>query len=470
MYHDLRITLIIPALNEADAIGPLLAEVDRSLVDDVVVADNGSSDGTAAVAAAQGAQVVHEARRGYGSACLRAVAEARAADVLVFMDADGSDDPREIHALLTGLEDAGADLAIGSRVLGTAEAGALTPVQKFGNALTCRLVSWFWNVRYTDLGPFRAIHKPAYDRLNMSDPDFGWTVEMQVKAAQQGMSVTEVPVSCRVRRAGQSKVSGTVLGTWRAGKRILGYVLTAKAQELRHRKLRRESLVLFTRYPQPGRVKTRLIPALGDAGAAQLHRRLTEHALDQARNLAGMRPVGVEVHYTGGEVSQMRAWLGDDHRYVTQGRGDLGNRMDQAFSSAFDAGAATVVIMGSDCPDLSPAHLSRAFDALTSADLVLGPASDGGYYLIGLRRQVPQLFRDMPWGSDEVLARTTRLASWHGLRWTLLEELHDVDRPADLPRAQGFLDDLPGLARGEDGNGTQRSPVRHGRGALPGTG
>jgi len=232
MYRGLKVLLIIPALNEAESIGPLLAEVNREVVDGIVVADNGSSDGTAERAAAGGAIVVHEARRGYGSACLGAIREGPEADILVFMDGDGSDDPHEIEMLLAALLDFEADLAIGSRVLGEAEKGALTPVQRFGNRLTCSLVRLFWSVHYTDLGPFRAIRRTAYDRLTMSDPDFGWTIEMQVKAAQQQLPLVEIPVTCRVRRAGRSKVSGTFLGSLSAGNKILRYVLVAKFKEL----------------------------------------------------------------------------------------------------------------------------------------------------------------------------------------------------------------------------------------------
>jgi glycosyltransferase involved in cell wall biosynthesis len=231
MFQGLKISLIIPALNEAENIGPLLAAVDREIVDQIIVADNGSTDSTASQAMAAGALVVREERRGYGSACLKAIREGPPADVLVFMDGDGSDDPREIEKLLATLVAHNADLVIGSRVTGKAEPGALTPVQRFGNTLTCRLVRLLWGTSYTDLGPFRAIRHAALTRLVMTDPDFGWTIEMQVKAAQQGLMVTEVPVVYRRRQAGHSKVSGTFLGSFRAGKRILGYVCTAKARE-----------------------------------------------------------------------------------------------------------------------------------------------------------------------------------------------------------------------------------------------
>ena len=232
MFRELRVTAIIPALNEEQAIAAVVAAIDRTIVDEVIVADNGSVDRTSEVAAAEGATVVLEPRRGYGSACLAALRIAGDADLLVFLDGDGSDDPREIPVLLARLLDDDADLLIGSRVLGDPEPGALTAVQRFGNTLTCTLVRWFWGVRFTDLGPFRVIRAPALRRLAMADPDFGWTIEMQVKAAQRGLRSIEAPVRCRVRQAGQSKVSGTVLGSVRAGHRILGTVLGARLAEI----------------------------------------------------------------------------------------------------------------------------------------------------------------------------------------------------------------------------------------------
>jgi glycosyltransferase involved in cell wall biosynthesis len=232
MYHGHRVAVIMPALDEAETIGAVVGAIDRALVDRVVVGDNGSVDATATVAAAAGAEVVREARRGYGSACLRAIAAVPEADILVFLDADGSDDPAEIPLFLATLVRDHADVVIGSRVTGRAEAGALTPLQRFGNGLTCTLVRWLWGVRFTDLGPFRAIWRRTFDDLDMRDPDFGWTIEMQVKAAQRGLRVVEVPVDYRVRRGGKSKVSGTLLGSLRAGRRILGYVFAAKAREL----------------------------------------------------------------------------------------------------------------------------------------------------------------------------------------------------------------------------------------------
>lgn len=231
MRQGLRIGLVIPALDEAASIGLVVRSV-PPWVDRVVVADNGSSDQTAEVAAAAGAQVVREPRRGYGSACLAGAEAVRDCDVVVFADADGSDDLAEMNRVVAPILTGHAALVIGSRVRGRAEKGALTPQQRFGNALACLLIRLRWRVRFTDLGPFRAVTRQALDRLAMADPDYGWTVEMQVKAAQSSMAVVEVPVSYR-RRIGRSKISGTVRGVLAAGAKILWVIARSAAQPSR---------------------------------------------------------------------------------------------------------------------------------------------------------------------------------------------------------------------------------------------
>jgi glycosyltransferase involved in cell wall biosynthesis len=232
MFEGLSVAVIIPALDEQDAISGVVSSIDRDIVDQVIVVDNGSRDRTGEVAAAAGALVVREARRGYGSACLTGIAAARETDILVFLDGDGSDDASAIAELLSKMVEQDLDMVLGSRVLGDAEPGALTPLQRFGSWLTGSLVSLFWGVKYSDLGPFRAIRSAALSDLKMQDPDFGWTIEMQVKAAQKRLRIREIPTSYRRRQAGKSKVSGTLIGSYRAGRRILGYVLTAKRDEL----------------------------------------------------------------------------------------------------------------------------------------------------------------------------------------------------------------------------------------------
>jgi glycosyltransferase involved in cell wall biosynthesis len=218
----MKAALIIPALNEAEAIGPMLDELPPGLFAEIIVADNGSIDSTSAVAASRGARVVLEPRRGYGSACLRAIGEvAPNIEAVVFMDADGSDLPSEIGSLLDPIRRREADLVIGSRALGNAEPGSLNAHQRFGNRLAAFLVRLIFGHRYTDLGPFRAIRLSSLRQLGMKDPNYGWTVEMQIRALAHGLRVVEVPVSYRRRREGRSKISGTVRGSVSAGAKIL---------------------------------------------------------------------------------------------------------------------------------------------------------------------------------------------------------------------------------------------------------
>lgn len=188
--------------------------------------------------------------------------------------------------------------------------------------------------------------------------------------------------------------------------------------------------MLFTRYPVPGQAKTRLIPALGADGAAALQRRMTLHTL----NLAQTCDCRLQVRFCGGTVAQMRAWLGPNLDYQPQGDGDLGARMAQAFRAGFEQGDRQILIIGTDCPFIDRQTIDAAFAALTSHDLVLGPATDGGYYLIGLRKLVPELFQAIPWSSNTVCAKTVEIAEATGISYALLPELADIDRPEDLAR------------------------------------
>jgi glycosyltransferase involved in cell wall biosynthesis len=215
-----RVGVVIPALNEERSLPLVLAGLPREWIHEIVVVDNGSTDATADVARAGGARVVHEPRRGYGSACLAGIAALDDPAIIVFLDADHSDDPADLPRVLAPILQGRADLVIGSRVLGQREKGALLPQAMFGNWLATRLISWIWGQRYTDLGPFRAIRAGALHELHMRDRDFGWTVEMQVKAARAGLRAVEVPVRYR-RRVGRSKITGTLLGTLRASHKIL---------------------------------------------------------------------------------------------------------------------------------------------------------------------------------------------------------------------------------------------------------
>ena len=214
------VSLIIPALNEAACIGPLLAELPAGLAQQVLVVDNGSTDDTAGAARRAGAQVVGEPRRGYGAACAAGVAVATG-DVLAFMDGDGSFVPGELDRLLAPILHGAADLALGSRMRGGMARGAMPPHQRFGNWLVARLMHLLYGVRLTDLGPFRAVRRDLLSALDMREHTYGWPVEMIVKAARHRARIVELPVSYRPRMAGRSKVGGTLHGTVMATYRIL---------------------------------------------------------------------------------------------------------------------------------------------------------------------------------------------------------------------------------------------------------
>jgi rSAM/selenodomain-associated transferase 2/rSAM/selenodomain-associated transferase 1 len=194
----------------------------------------------------------------------------------------------------------------------------------------------------------------------------------------------------------------------------------------------RQRLVIFTRYPEPGRTKTRMIPALGAMGAAELQRRMTQHTLRWADRLHRSGRVAIEVRFDGGDAALMAERFGSAFAYRPQSGGDLGRRMAQAFADVCAAGAPRVVIVGTDCPELSAQLAVAAFDALQRFDVVFGPATDGGYYLIGLRRPVPELFEGVVWGSGAVLSTSIQIAARLGLSVRLLKPLDDVDRPEDL--------------------------------------
>jgi glycosyltransferase involved in cell wall biosynthesis len=220
----IRVDVVVPALDEAETIGSVVRGVSQPCVRDVVVVDNGSTDGTAEAAQAAGARVVHEPRRGYGSACLAGLrALSSDGDIIVFLDGDGSDDVRALRRLIAPIVAGSADFVVGTRV---AEPGALTGTQRLGNALAATWLRVRFGLHATDLGPFRAISRAALAQLDMRDRGYGWTIEMQLKAARRGLRYTEIPVRYRPRVAGRSKVSGSVKGMIGASCKIivlLGY-------------------------------------------------------------------------------------------------------------------------------------------------------------------------------------------------------------------------------------------------------
>ncbi len=231
MLGNLRIGAVIPALDEEQNIGPvvealiaLMDEQGNRLVDDIVVCDNNSTDATAQRAEGAGARVVSQRKPGYGMSCLTAIAALETVDVVVFVDGDQAFDVRQTPLLLQAIEQ-GADLAIGSRILGQMEPGALSLPQVVGNRVAGILIQLLWRQRVTDLGPFRAITSEALTSLQMKDETFGWTVEMQIKAIQSKLKLVEVPVTTLKRRYGKSKIGGTIRGVLLASIGILRMIL-----------------------------------------------------------------------------------------------------------------------------------------------------------------------------------------------------------------------------------------------------
>ncbi len=222
--RELSVTVVIPALNEAESIGRLLDEIPTDVVGEVVVVDGGSTDDTTAIAEAAGVRVLHEQRRGYGRACATGLAAALG-DVVVFMDGDGADDPAQIPILLASISSGEADMVLGSRLAGKMEPGAMPWQQRFGNWLAVWLIRRLYGLRLTDLGTFRAVRRQALLELDMQEMTYGWPTEMIVKAARRGWRVMEVSVRYRARQGGRSKISGTVRGTVLAAYHILGTVV-----------------------------------------------------------------------------------------------------------------------------------------------------------------------------------------------------------------------------------------------------
>lgn len=226
-----NIVVIIPAFNEENAVGKVIRDIPKSLVSEVVVVNNNSNDATRSKAESAGATVIDEPVQGYGNACLKGISYLKhltlEPDIVVFIDADYSDYPGEMTELIRPIIDDDYDIVIGSRTLGKKQKGSMTPQQIFGNWLATRLLKLLYNVEYTDLGPFRAIKYTSLLELKMQDRTYGWTVEMQLKAAKHNMKITEVPVNYK-KRIGFSKISGTVKGTILAGYKIITTIFKYK--------------------------------------------------------------------------------------------------------------------------------------------------------------------------------------------------------------------------------------------------
>ena len=215
-----EISVIIPAFNEEASIGLVIKSLPKNKIKEIIVVDNGSTDKTAIIAKEHGARVVDEAYRGYGAACLKGISELNVPEIVVFLDGDFSDFPQEIESLVGPIINNQADFVLGSRMLLPQSRLSLLPQARYGNLLAVFLIKLFFRHQFTDLGPFRAISYKSLKELNMIDKNFGWTVEMQIKAVKHGLRIQEVPVRYR-KRIGVSKITGTILGTCKAGFKII---------------------------------------------------------------------------------------------------------------------------------------------------------------------------------------------------------------------------------------------------------
>jgi glycosyltransferase involved in cell wall biosynthesis len=226
------VSVVIPALNEAEIIARTVQAIPAQFVSEIIVVDNGSTDGTAEAASRAGARVVREPARGYGRACAAGFRSVSAGcEIIVQMDADLSDDPSQIPLLIEPIVSAGYDLVLGSRLLGRREPHSLTGAQIFGSWLASRLIRLLYGMSYTDMGPFRAIRRSVADSLELSEQTYGWSIEMQSKAAARGLRVKEIPVSWRNRAAGESKVAGDAIASVKAGFRIVWTILKVSLSE-----------------------------------------------------------------------------------------------------------------------------------------------------------------------------------------------------------------------------------------------
>lgn len=439
----MRVGIIIPALNEQDAIGAVISGCLEHCTDlgetRVIVCDNGSTDNTVAVATAAGAEVVYEPRRGYGAACLRALAFlGHWADVIVFVDGDGSSSPVDIASVAGPVLRKEVDLVIGRRA--HVEPGSLTLPQRFGNRLACALIRRRWRRHYADCGPLRAIGRNALQRLSMSDQSWGWNVEMQIKAHCCGLAIREVPVAWLRRAAGKSKISGTISGVLRAGARIL-WTWSKLALCRDHADPPRAVVIAFVKYPRAGEVKTRLARVIGPQQAALVYQQLAEASHRELLRLQRDGAVSAALAVTGAPVDKFRQWLPKATYYWPQVGADLGARLKAALARAFEYSVEQVAVMGSDCPELSAQTIREALSRLHDADVVIVPATDGGYALLAVSRLYVGLFDGIDWSTDMVLAQTLTRAEALNLKVVQLPALSDIDTIDDLDQHQNYLPD-----------------------------
>ncbi|MBE3073400.1 MAG: TIGR04282 family arsenosugar biosynthesis glycosyltransferase, partial [Actinobacteria bacterium] len=393
---------------------------------------------TAAVAAAHGATIVREPRRGYGRACTVGADRARG-EVVVFLDADGAADPQEIARLLAPIASGGADLVLGSRLTGEVAPGAMPWHQRVGNRLCAFLIRSLYGQPLTDLGPFRAVRRVRLKQMTLCDLTYGWPTEMIVKAVHAGWRIAEVPVTCHVRTGGRSKISGTLRGTTLATFHILRTIVRHARPMSAQRATGGSVVAIMAKQPAAGRTKTRLCPPLSPSAAAELYEALLN---DTIMLVSSVPDVRLAVAITPGDEAWRPAVPGGALFLEVEGS-DIGACLSSVIRHFFDAGYSRVIALDSDSPTLPATYIEQADTLLDSHDLVVGPSEDGGYYLVGLRQPRPELFRDIAWSTPRVTAQTLDRAAVLGLSVAVLPAWYDVDTAADLQRLRVEVNGLP---------------------------
>jgi rSAM/selenodomain-associated transferase 1 len=452
-YADQQIAIVMPALNEEGAIGRHVRAIlehpaIRALpIERLIAVDNGSDDGTEVAARAAGAEVIPEPQRGYGAACLAGVRAAAGADVILLMDADGSDDPADAARIARCVLSGQADLAMGSRARGSTERGALTLQQRAGNAVGAWALRALYDARVSDLGPLRAIRRDALLRLEMRELRYGWSTEMLAKAARAGLRIHEEPVAYHQRIAGKSKVGGTLRGAVMAS----AHILRALSCYTRWRPSltnappttdsRRQALFIVARTPIVGQTKTRLGAHIGHQAAATLYSAFLSDLA--ARFVPSAARDGYDFYWyyaapdeaddaSGAETFATAVPAGG--RLLRQVGESFSQRLRHGFQTLRERGYERIVVIGSDSPQLPAAWIREAFAALREDDVVIGPARDGGYYLLGLRADAEPLdiFTGVPMSAPDTCARTIERARRLNLSVAYTPRSFDVDEVDDL--------------------------------------
>lgn len=451
-------TIIMPALNEEAVVGNQVRAIRESMalcalpLREIIVVDNGSDDRTAEVARLAGARVVREPERGYGAACLAGALAANNADVLLFMDADGSDDLDGAANVARTLLAGEARLCVGSRTRGLVDPGALTPQQRVGNAVATVLMRALYRLQVSDLSPVKAIRRADLLHLDPQERAYGWTTELLVKAARAQYHVVETPINCHRRMGGVSKVSGNRRAAARAGLAILATIARyARWQpnrcpntQARHS---RDMLAIVAKYPLPGAVKTRLGASIGHDNAARLYRSFLLDLRERFEAVAS-RDGYTLCWACAPSLPSLLPIIGADALVLPQRGEDFATRLRNITLDAAAHGYERIVILGSDSPQAPGDIVAKAFKTLDTHDVALGPADDGGYYLIALRLcpEPQDLFSGIRMSTPAVLEETLDRARKSQLSVALLEPTFDVDTAADLDRLRAALEANVALA------------------------